>query len=113
MLDNIQQSPHSNNDGLMFNFDVLQSGIAASCVFKYNIMITGIGCNYTNTKLVDATESTNTYNTMAFGALPVCCDEYNFTVFGVDRSNRESEPAVNRSIVNFSGMYITANQYQL
>ena len=110
MLSNIQQSAHSNNNGLMFNFEVLQSGIAASCVFKYKVMITGIGCDYTNTTLVDVTES-NAYNTMAFGALPVCCEEYNFTVFGVDRSNRESEPVTEEREVNFSGKYVCVYEY--
>ncbi len=105
MLSNIQQSTHSNNNGLMFNFDVFQSGIAASCVFKYKVMFTGTGCNYTHSKLVDATQL-NTYNTMAFGALPVCCEEYNVTVSGVDRSNRESTPSIGQHIVDFSGMCV-------
>ncbi len=89
MLNNILQSAHSNNSGLMFNFDVLQSGTASSCVVKYNIMITGIGCNYTHTKLVDVIELNATYNTVSVGALPVCCEEYEFRVSGMDRSNRK------------------------
>ncbi len=72
------------------------------------VVITGIGCDYTNTALVDVTES-NAYNTMT--ALPVCCEEYNFTVSGVDRSNRESEPATEGRGVNFSGRYVCVYEY--
>ncbi len=106
MLNNILQSAHSNNNGLMFNFDVLQSGKASSCVFKYNIMITGIGCNFTRTTPVDVTELNATYNTMNVSALPVCCEEYEFRVSGIDRSNRESEPAVGQQTADLAGLCV-------
>ena len=106
VLKNIQQSVHSNNNGLLFNFDILQSGIASSCVVKYNIMITGIGCNYTRITQVNVTELNATYNTMSVGALPVCCEEYKFRVFGVDRSNRESEQTIGRHTVEISGISV-------
>ncbi len=90
LLDNIQQSVHSNNNnGLVFNFDILQSGIASSRVIKYNITISG--CSQTYTTLVDVTELNATYNTLSVGALPVCCEEYEFRAFSVDTANRESE----------------------
>ncbi len=101
-MDNIQPSEHSNNNGWLFNFEIIQSGIASSCVIKYNITITG--CSQTYTTLVDVTELNATYNTTSVGALPMCCEEYEFRVFGVDTANRESEPVTVHQSLDFTGM---------
>ncbi len=103
MLSKIQQSVHSNNDGVLFTFDIIQSGIASPCVIKYNITISG--CNQTHTTLVDVTEINATYSTLSVGALPVCCEEYEFRVSGVDTANREGEPVTVQQAVDFTGMH--------
>ena len=93
---------NSNNNGWLFNFKIIQSGIASSCVIKNNITISG--CSQTYTTLVDVIELNATYNTMSVGGLPVCCEEYEFIVFGVDTANRESESVTVHQSLDFAGM---------